>query len=163
MINKRQFLAGAVAATVLPAVSTRLSAQDAPKEIRLGFQKSGVLFIAKAQGVLEKRFASHSASVKWVEFTSGPPLLEALNTGNIDYGTVGDSPPIFTQAARVNLLYVATQSGRGETQGIAVPKDLAIRSLSDLKGKKVATAKASSAHNLTIAALESVGLSFNDI
>jgi sulfonate transport system substrate-binding protein len=163
MINKRQFLAGATAVTVLPAVSTRLSAQQAPKEIRIGFQKSGVLLIAKAQEVLEKRFASIGASVKWVEFTFGPPLLEALNTGNIDYGAVGDSPPIFAQAARANLLYVAAQPGRGETQGIVVPKDSAIRSLADLKGKKVAIAKASSAHNLTIAALESVGLSFSDI
>ncbi|MCA3627236.1 MAG: aliphatic sulfonate ABC transporter substrate-binding protein [Methylobacterium sp.] len=163
MINKRQLLAGAAAATVFPALSTRLSAQEAPKEIRIGFQKSGVLLIAKAQELLEKRFASIGGSVKWVEFTFGPPLLEALNTGNIDFGAVGDSPPIFAQAARANLLYVAAQPGRGETQAIVVPKDSPIRSIEELKGKKVAIAKASSAHNLTIAALESVGLTFTDV
>ncbi len=88
---------------------------------------------------------------------------KALNTGNIDYGAVGDSPPVFAQAARANLLYVASLPGRGDTQAIVVPKDSAIRSLEDLKGKKVAIAKASSAHSLAIAALESAGLKFADI
>lgn len=163
MITKRQLLGGGAAALALPGLVKGAHAQSTPKEIRIGYQKSGVLLIAKAQDLLEKRFQSIGATVKWVEFTFGPPLLEALNTGNIDYGAVGDSPPIFAQAARANLLYVAAQPGRGDTQGIVVPKDSPIQSLEQLKGKKVAIAKASSAHNLTIAALESVGLSFSDI
>jgi sulfonate transport system substrate-binding protein len=160
MLNRRSILAG-LAAT--PIAFRQASGQEAPKEVRIGYQKSGVLLIAKAQDLLEKRFASIGASVKWVEFTFGPPLLEALNTGAIDYGTVGDTPPVFAQAARASLLYVAAIPGRGDTQGIVVPKDSPIQKLEDLKGKKVAIAKASSAHNLTIAALESVGLEFGDI
>lgn len=163
MITKRHFLAAGAASLAAPGLISRAFAQETPKEIRIGYQKSGVLLIAKAQELFEKRFKAIGASVKWVEFTFGPPLLEALNTGNIDYGTVGDTPPIFAQAARANLLYVAAIPGRGDTQGIVVPKDSPITKLEDLKGKKVAIAKASSAHNLTIAALESVGLSFNDI
>lgn len=163
MLTKRHFLAAAAASFAAPAFHSSARAQESPKEIRIGYQKSGVLLIAKAQALFEKRFAAIGANVKWVEFTFGPPLLEALNTGNIDYGAVGDTPPIFAQAARANLLYVAAQPGRGDTQAIVVPKDSAIRSLADLKGKKVAIAKASSAHNFTIAALESAGLSFTDI
>lgn len=163
MITKRHFLAASAASLAAPGLLGRAHAQETPKEIRIGYQKSGVLLIAKAQELFEKRFKTIGASVKWMEFTFGPPLLEALNTGNIDYGTVGDTPPIFAQAARANLLYVAAIPGRGDTQGIVVPKDSPITHLKDLRGKKVAIAKASSAHNLTIAALESVGLSFNDI
>lgn len=163
MLTKRQFLAALGGSVLATAFAGRAFAQETPKEIRIGYQKSGVLLIAKAQGLLEKRFAAIGASVKWVEFTFGPPLLEALNTGNIDFGTVGDAPPVFAQAARANLLYVAVQPGRGDTQSIVVPKDSPIRKIEDLKGKKVAIAKASSAHSLTIAALESVGLTFSDI
>lgn len=163
MITKRHLLAAGAASLAVPGFLGRAHAQEPPKEIRIGYQKGGVLLIAKEQELFEKRFKSIGASVKWVEFTFGPPLLEALNTGNIDYGTVGDTPPIFAQAARANLLYVATLPGRGNTQAIVVPKDSPIRKLEDLKGKKVAIARASSAHNFTIAALESVGLSFNDI
>lgn len=160
MLNRRSVLAGLAAG---PVVLSHASAQEPPKEIRIGYQKSGVLLIAKAQELFEKRFAAIGATVKWVEFTFGPPLLEALNTGAIDYGTVGDTPPVFAQAARANLLYVAAIPGRGDTQGIVVAKDSPIQKLEDLKGKKVAIAKASSSHNLTIAALESVGLQFSDI
>lgn len=163
MITKRQFLATLSAGLVTPVLVSRASAQDAPKEIRIGYQKTGVLLIAKAQGVLEKRFAALGATVKWVEFTFGPPLLEALNTGNIDYGYTGDAPPVFAQAARANLNYVAALPGRGDTQGLLVPKDSPIQRVEDLKGKKVAIAKASSAHNLAISVIESVGLKFSDI
>jgi sulfonate transport system substrate-binding protein len=121
------------------------------------------LLIAKQQGVFEKAFAAKGVSIKWVEFSFGPPLLEALNTGAIDYGTTGDSPPIFAQAASANLVYVAAQEAAGSGAAILLPEGSTITSLADLKGKKVGFAKASSAHNLTIAALEKVGLSYSDI
>jgi sulfonate transport system substrate-binding protein len=69
------------------------------KEVRVGYQKTGVLVIARQQGVLEQRFAKYGAAVKWIEFTSGPPLLEAMNVGSVDVGATGDSPPIFAQSA----------------------------------------------------------------
>jgi sulfonate transport system substrate-binding protein len=162
MLSKRQFLAAALS-TGASALAGRAAAADNPKEIRIGYQKSGVLLITKQQELLEKRFGPLGITVKWVEFSFGPPLLEALNTGSIDYGATGDAPPIFAQAAKANLFYVAAQPGRGDTQAIVVPKDSPIQRLEDLKGRKVGFAKASSAHNLTIAALDSVGIAYADI
>lgn len=161
MLNRRAVIVGASAIVAAPLARPAFAAQ--PKELRIGFQKSGVLLIAKAQRLLEKRLAEQDVAVKWIEFAFGPPLLEALNAGAIDYGAVGDAPPIFAQAARANLVYVAAQPGRGDTQSIIVPHDSAIRSIADLKGKKVAIAKGSSAHSLAIAAVEAVGLTFKDI
>ena len=132
-------------------------------ELRIGYQKSGVLLVAKQQGLLEKRFASRGISIKWAEFPFGPPLLEALNAGRLDYGTTGDAPPIFAQAARANLVYAAAIAGRGSGQAIVVPPDSPIKTLADLRGKKVGVAKASSAHNLLIAALEAEGIGFNEV
>lgn len=159
--TRRLFLASSAVALGLSALP--VSAQDAPKELRIGYQKAGVLLAAKAESLIEKRLEPKGITVKWVEFQFGPPLLEALNTGNIDYGYTGDSPPIFAQAARANLLYVAAIPARGYGQAIIVPPDSPIKSLADLKGKKVGVAKASSAHNLLISALESAGLQFSDI
>ena len=101
--------------------------------------------------------------VKFVEFSSGPPLLEALNVGAIDYGTTGDAPPIFAQAARANLVYVAAQPSAGSSSAILVRDPSPIRSLADLKGRKVGFTKASSAHNVIVAALEKAGLRYEDI
>ncbi len=158
-MDRRQLLLSAAA---FAATGPAMAQTQAPRELRIGFQKGGVLLIAKQQGVLEKRFALQGITIKWVEFQFGPPLLEALNVGSIDYGPTGDAPPIFAQAARANLLYVATQEAAGSGAAILLPPNSPIQTLQDLKGRKIAFAKASSSHNLTIAAIEKAGLQPTD-
>ncbi|MGC2782683.1 MAG: aliphatic sulfonate ABC transporter substrate-binding protein [Roseiarcus sp.] len=154
-MNRREMLIKASAA-LSAALAGPAFAAEPIKELRIGYQKIGALLIVKAQKVLEQRFEPQGVSVRWVEFNFGPPLLEALAAGAIDYGYTGDAPPIFAQAAHANLLYAATIPTRGYGQAIVVPADSPIQDIAGLKGKKVAVAKASSAHNLLIAALESV-------
>ena len=72
--------------------------------VRIGYQKYGTLTILKGKGDLEKRLAPLGVSVKWVEFPAGPQLLEGLNVGSIDFGNVGEAPPIFAQAAGADLV-----------------------------------------------------------
>lgn len=164
MMKRRHILAalpGAVLAA--PAIAQTKPATGKARELRFGYQRSGTLLIAKQQGVLEKRFNPLGVDVKWVEFSFGPPLLEALNVGSIDYGITGDTPPIFAQAARAKLLYVAAVEAAGSGAAIIVPPGSTLQTLADLKGKKVGFARASSAHNLTIAAVEKAGLTWGDI
>ena len=131
--------------------------------MRIGYQKIGALLIVKEQKVLEQRFEAQGVRVRWIEFAFGPPLLEALGAGAVDYGYTGDSPPIFAQAAHANLLYAGAIPARGYGQAIVVPAASLIQGVAGLEGKKVAVAKASSAHNLLVAALESVNLPWSDI
>jgi len=160
-VNRREF---AFATTAVLATNLFGSARaEEVGEIRIGYQKNGILPLVKQQGRLEERFRASGATVKWVEFSFGPPLLEALNTGSIDFGTTGDAPPIFAQAAKANLLYVAALPSSGAGEAILVPEASPIRTLADLKGKRVGFAKASSAHNTTVAALEKAGLAYADI
>jgi aliphatic sulfonates family ABC transporter substrate-binding protein len=164
VMNRRDFLKRTALFSAAALAPAPAFAQDAGvKEVRIGYQKTGVLLIAKGQGLLEKRFAPQGIAVKWVEFSFGPPLLEALNSGSLEYGYTGDTPPIFAQAARPDLLYVGAIPARGYGQGIIVTPESPIKSLDDLKGKTVGVAKASSAHNLLITALETAGLSLKDI
>jgi sulfonate transport system substrate-binding protein len=160
-MKRREFLklSAAVAVAALP-VSARAEANV--KEIRIGYQKTGVLVITRQQALLEKHFLGRQIAVKWVEFTSGPPLLEAMSTGSVDFGSVGDTPPIFAQAAGASIVYVAA-SPITNGQGILVPAGSAIHGLADLKGKRVGVAKGTSAHNVLIAALAKAGLDFSDI
>lgn len=150
-------------AGLLAGAAASASAQDALKELRIGFQKTGLPVIAKQQGTIEKRLAERGIATKWVEFTAGPPLLEALNVGSIDFGWTGDGPPIFAQSAGAKLVYVAALPPNGAGEAIIVKADSPIRAVADLKGKKVAMGKGTSAHNLTVAALEKAGLAFADI
>jgi len=132
------------------------------KEIRIGYQKNGVLVIARQRAALEDHFRPQGIAVKWVEFSSGPPLMEAMNVGSVDYGAVGDSPPIFAQAAGAAIVYAASQPITNG-QGLLVPKESAIRSIVDLKGKRIGFTKGSSAHNIVIQTLEKAGLTYADI
>ncbi|MEA2977321.1 MAG: sulfonate transport system substrate-binding protein, partial [Alphaproteobacteria bacterium] len=135
---------------------------ESPIEFRVGYQKNGVLVIARQQAVLEKRLAQYGVVVKWLEFPSGPPLLDAMNAGSIDFGTTGDTPPIFAQSAAAAILYVAGQPITNG-QAIIVPSNSTVRSVADLKGKRVGFMKGSSAHNIVVTALENAGLTYSDI
>lgn len=164
MFSKSSFLLGALGTVAFASsIVVGAHADDVPEEFRVGYQKgSAILVIAKQQQVFEKRLNQVGVqNVKWVEFQFGPPLLEALGAGAVDIGVVGDTPPIFAQAADANLVYVA--SAPASASAIVVPKESAIQKVADLKGKKVAIAKGSSSHNLTVQALAKHGLSFKDI
>ncbi|RZL11013.1 MAG: sulfonate ABC transporter substrate-binding protein [Rubrivivax sp.] len=156
----RLTLLGAVAATATLA-SVPAWAQNAV--LRIGFQKYGTLTVLKAKGDLEKRLATLGVDVKWTEFPAGPQLLEGLNVGSIDFGTVGEAPPIFAQAAGADLVYVANQPPAPAAEAIVVPKGSTIKSVAELKGKKVALNKGSNVHFLLVKALEKAGLKYTDI
>jgi sulfonate transport system substrate-binding protein len=155
-------LMAAALTTLIVSSSSPVRAEDL-KEVRIGFQKAGIFPAVKQRRTVENAFKASGIEVKWVEFAFGPPLLEALNTGNIDYGYTGDTPPVFAQAARANLLYVAALPSAGRNEAIIVPADSPIKSLADLKGKRLGFAKGSSAHNTTVAGLDKAGLSYSDI
>lgn len=162
-----RILQGAVFAACVAGIANPAQAQgtgsSAPKELRIGYQKYGTLVILKARGSLEKRLAGQGVNVKWTEFPFGPPLLEAINVGSIDVGTVGESPPVFAQAAGADLVYVGNEPPAPASEAIIVLKESPIKTVAELKGKRVAVAKGSNANFLLIKLLEKAGLKFSDI
>ncbi len=159
-MNKRTFIA---ALAVLLTAFTSAHAEDS-KQLRIGFQKSAsLLTLQKSQGTLEKRLAPLGVTVKWVEFPAGPQLLEGLNVGAVDVGYVGEAPPIFAQAAGAQFVYVGFDPAAPQAEAIVVPQDSLIKSVADLKGKKVALNKGSNVHFLLVKALERAGLKYSDI
>jgi sulfonate transport system substrate-binding protein len=133
------------------------------KTIRIGFQKYGKLVVLKGRGSLEAKLKPLGYNVVWTEFPSGPPLLEAMNVGAIDFGITGETPPIFAQAAGAPLVYLAYDPPAPEGEAILIPKDSTLKSVADLKGKKVALNKGSNVHYLLVRALEKAGLKYIDI
>ena len=133
-------------------------------ELRIGYQKSASLFVLqKAQGTLEKRLAPLGVSLKWVEFPAGPQLLEGLNVGSVDVGFVGEAPPIFAQAAGAKFVYIGNDPAAPEAEALVVPKGSSIKTVAELKGKKIALNKGSNVHYLLVKLLEKHGLKYSDI
>jgi sulfonate transport system substrate-binding protein len=156
-----RFLTTAVLAAGLWAPVSEALAQD--KTLRIGYQKYGTLVILKERGALDKRLKAEGYTVTWTVFPGGPQLLEALNVGAIDFGTTGEAPPIFAQAAGAPLLYVGHEPPAPKGEAIIVPKDSTIASIADLKGKRVALNKGSNVHYLLVRALEANGLGLSEI
>ena len=158
--TRREWLAAGSAALALGSTSV-VSAKE-ERVLRIGYQK-GWLSILRGRGTLEQALAPLGASVRWTEFNAGPVQLEALNVGAIDFGDVGEAPPIFAQAAGAPLVYVGTTVPRPRLESVLVAKDSAIRSVADLKGKRVAYNKGSNVHYFLVKLLEKNGLKYSDV
>lgn len=161
---RRRVLAASACAWGLPMIGSRAFAAE-PEKLRIGFQKSSTLMIfLKSRGILEKTLAPLNVQVQWNEFTSGLPLLEALNIGAIELSAdVADAVPPFALAAGAQLTYYAIENPSPQAQAIVVRKDSPVTSLAQLKGQKVAFAKGAGAHFLLLEALAQNGLSIKDI
>ncbi|WP_206999725.1 sulfonate ABC transporter substrate-binding protein [Trinickia mobilis] len=138
-------------------------ADGSAKVLRVGYQKYGALILLKARGTLEKRLAPLGVTVEWREFPAGPQLLEGLNAGAIDVGTVGETPPIFAQAGGVNFVYIGNEPPAPAAEAIVVPHDSPLKTVADLRGKRVALNRGSNVHFLLVRALEKAGLKYTDI
>jgi sulfonate transport system substrate-binding protein len=158
---KRGWLGILVAGVLL--VATGAAVADPAKELRIGYQKYGTLTLLKARGTLDRQLAAEGVSVSWIEFPGGPQLLEALNVGSVDFGTTGEAPPVFAQAAGAPLLYVGYEPPSPLAEAILVPKDSPIHTVAELKGRTVALNKGSNVHYLLVRALEAAGLRYQDI
>lgn len=152
-----------LAGLAAPGLCLSLPALAAEKVLRIGYQKYGSLVLLKERGLLEQRLSPEGWAVTWTEFPGGPQLLEALNVGAIDFGTTGEAPPIFAQAAGAPLLYVGYEPPAPRGEAILVPKDSSIADVAGLKGRKVALNKGSNVHYLLVRALEAAGVGYDDI
>lgn len=157
----RRLFGLAIAAALAASFAQPSAAAD--KEVRIGYQKYGTLILLKNRGLLEEKLKPLGYSVAWSEFPSGPPLLEALNAGAIDFGHAGESPPIFAQAASSNFVYIGYEPPAPQGEAVLVPMDSPIKSIEDLKGKTIGLNKGSNVHFLLVKLLEKHGLSYSDI
>ena len=138
------------------------SAEQEVKTISIGFQKSALnLLVARDEQLLEQQFPN--AKVEWKEFPAGPQMLEALAVGAVDYGFVGNTPPIFAQSAGKDLTYVGYEVTADESLALVVPQQSQIQKLEDLKGKRIALQKGSKAHEFLSKILAKAGLGWTDI
>jgi sulfonate transport system substrate-binding protein len=125
-------------------------------------QLSAIASLEK-KGLLEKRLAPLGYKVQWLEFAAGPQELEAINAGGLDIAFTAESPPVFSQAAGIPLVYLAAFSSDPKSISLLVPTNSPFKSVKDLKGKKIASQKASIGHYLIVRALEREGLKISDV
>jgi aliphatic sulfonates family ABC transporter substrate-binding protein len=149
---------------VIPTRRKRLQAGDQNwVRVRIGTQKFGTSALLRVSGELERRLAEQQILVDWRHFDTGPPLVEALASGDIDIGSIGEVPPIFAQANGAPLLYVACEQAAPSSIALVVRDDSPIDSMLDLRGRRVALSPRANVHLLLMRALDMHGLTMADI
>ncbi len=162
-LSRRHLVRNLLGSALLLA-SAMAAAQKPTVEFRIGYQKAApLLLLQKAQGSLEKKLQPLGYSVKWVEFPAGPQLLEGLNVGAVDFGFVGEAPPIFAQAAGAQFYYIGNEPAAPRAEALLVRQDSPIKTVADLKGKKIALNKGSNVHYLLVRLLDKHGLKLSDV
>lgn len=137
---------------------TRRRVGDAAPTFSIGYQKSSAtLFLAKRRATIDARLKKLGVNkVDWVAFQFGSPMLEAISAGVVDIGSVGDTPPIFAQ-----VVYAA--AAPSPAHALLVQTSSPNRLATELRGKRVAFSKGSSAYSTTLSALRVAGLRYTDM
>jgi len=164
MQSRRTILATAALAAPALLLGAGKARAGSKGTLKIGYQKASVtLFLGKAKGVFEAKLNPLGYDVEWAEFTSGPPLLQALAAGAVNFGYTGEPPVIFAQAAGAPLVYVAATNPSPKAVAILKPSGSKLGSVPELAGKTVAVAKGSSAHYLLVSALAHAGVPYASV
>ncbi len=148
------------APTTATTTQTVAGTKSGGKPLIVGDQAgTGAQALLEAAGLLHKL----PFPVKFADFTSGPPILQALNAGSLDVGGVGNAPPVFAAAGGDDIKIVGALRNSVRDAGLLVPKGSSVTSVSQLKGKKIAVAQGSSADYHLLATLTQAGLTPHDV
>lgn len=157
------FVVLALVLTVLAACGDDSTSSKDLDTLNIGYQKGNTLHILKESGILDEAAKEKGLKVNWELFTQGNALMEGMYAGAIHFGHAADGPGIFAQASNKPFYYVGADNPNPEGVGIVVLKSSGITSLEDLKGKKLGTLKGGNHHYSAVLALESVGLTADDV
>ena len=118
--------------------------------------------IARDQGLFEEEFAKDGITVELKQFASGPPIIEAFAAGEVDFGLVGDQPAVQGKANNLPLKIIGSYGSTEKGNALIASADSGIKTLSDIRGKKIGYTAGSVGHQLLLKFLEAEGLTVND-
>ena len=104
-------------------------------------------------------------NIKWIKFDSGADVNTAFIAKELDFGALGSSPVARGLSAPLNIPYKVAfvLDVAGDNEALVARNGSGINTIADLKGKRVGTPFASTAHYSLLAALAQNGLSPNDV
>lgn len=139
------------------------AAAAAPAELKIDYAYySPESLVIKRNGWLEQEFAPDHTQVRWVLSLGSNRALEYLNSGAIDIGSTAGLAAVLGKANGnpIKTVYIFS---RPEWTALVVRKDSPLKSLADLKGKKIAATKGTDPYLFTLRALHTVGLTKDDV
>ncbi|OPH59983.1 hypothetical protein BC351_18865 [Paenibacillus ferrarius] len=147
-----------------PSPSSSSPASQKEVVVNIGVQHAvAPLVLAQQKKWFEEEFAKHNAKVNWLEVQGGPPQFDAILTNRLDLAVTGNTPVITAQMADIPFKEIAVGSTGSKNNALLVQKGSAIKSVEQLKGKKIAVAKATSGYDMLFRLIDKAGLKPGDI
>jgi len=119
--------------------------------------------IAEELGYFKDEFEKDGITISVKSFKSGPPMIEAFTSGQLDLGLLGDQPVIQARSNNVDLKAISTFTSSEKAYGILATEKSGIKSLQDLKGKKIGVSLGTTLHQLALLYIKDAGLTKNDV
>ncbi len=146
------------------AKETNDSTLNQAKVIHAGYQGSQAdAWLEKSLHYYEEEFAKDGITFVYDQFLSGPPMIESMTAGELDFGGIGDMPPINARGQGIDVKVISKMINTPFSNSLAVGIGSDIKEIADLKGKKIATQIGSSGHHFVSLVLEQAGLSLDDV
>jgi len=163
-IDRRQFLSLAAAVGVLELTDAgSLRAADASEAVAIDYAYyNPVSLLLKKKRWLEAELAKDGIGLRWVLSLGSNKALEFLRGGSIDFGSTAGSAAIVARAGGVPIKAIYVYS-KPEWTALVTRKDSGIGRLQDLKDKSVAVTRGTDPHIFLLRALDTKGLSENDV
>ncbi|WP_449278125.1 aliphatic sulfonate ABC transporter substrate-binding protein [Leucobacter sp. GX24907] len=155
--------AGLLALSACSGGSDDASGDAAGGEVVIGYQPGNTVNLLKERGNLDEHLEAEGYEVVWEELPIGTAVLEALNTGNIDFGHASDANAVFSAANGKPVQYVASENPYPHGVALVSKADSGIESVEDLKGTRVGVTEGGNMHYLLLRALEEAGMSIDDV
>lgn len=158
----RLFRGAALAVAALGALATASVAEDkvdlSKVTINVAFYKGLHKTLLEAAGLADTPY-----KIDWKEFNSGVQHIEGINAGSLDLGSGSEIPAVFAAQAGAKVKIFAVYHEDLNNQGLFVKKDGPIKTIADLKGKRVAFTRGTTSHYYLYKFLKEAGLGFDDI
>jgi sulfonate transport system substrate-binding protein len=132
--------------------------------VHYGYQPGHAqIVVAKEKGWLDEEFSKDGITIELDKFASGPPMIEAFTGNRLEFGQVGDQPALQALANGAKVKAIGLYGTASKTNQLLATSASGIKSISDLKGKKVGVTIGSSGHQVLYKFIDSVGLKPDDL
>lgn len=164
MKNLGKLAASALVALGLSApIGLPAHAADRPDTIVVDWAYyNPVSILLKKKGWFEETFAKDGIDIRWVLSLGSNKALEFLRSGSVDFGSTAGAAAVIGRAGGLPIKAIYVYS-KPEWTALVTRKDSDIRTVEDLRGKSVAVTRGTDPHIFLLRALDSKGLSEDDI
>jgi aliphatic sulfonates family ABC transporter substrate-binding protein len=162
---KKSILFLSVFLTLVSCVEKKTDKSTPLKVINIGYigATNARILVAQRDSLFEKVFAKKGIKINFVQCNNGPIMIETFLANKIDVAVNGDQPAVLSLSKGIDIKAVANFNLSQENTRLMVRDSVHIKTLKDLKGKRVAILIGGLAQHWLYLVLKKAGIPYTDV